>query len=123
MKQREMIFRAWNEKEKQMSKPFMFSDIGDDRIRKVWSSPRLSFSISDCIVNQFVGLFDKRGKKIFDGDIVEFDNTIMECKWLQSECMFVFYQKAWKETHEVNTENCKECKVIGNVFEHHIIIQ
>jgi uncharacterized phage protein (TIGR01671 family) len=67
---REIKFRAWNSKERQMSKSFTLHDIGDGRIRGVWSSPRLSFPITDCIMLQFTGLKDETGKEIYEGDVI-----------------------------------------------------
>ncbi len=73
MEGREIKFRAWNRKEKEMSKPFTLHDIGDGRIRDVWSSPRFSFPISDCTILQFTGLKDKNDKEIYEGNIVNID--------------------------------------------------
>lgn len=79
----------------------------------------------DCgyISMQFTGLKDKNGKEIYEGDIVEFDSTIMECKWLNGFSRFCFYQKGWKETHDVSIENTEKCNVIGNIYENSELIK
>lgn len=59
-------FRAWNVEEKEMRYTFL-----------IWNDGRVEgYGINDHIIMQYVGKKDINGVKIFEGDIIETDNTV-----------------------------------------------
>lgn len=120
-----LYFRAWNDKLKLMSKPFTFGQIlnYDDEYLK---------SITDEVILQFIGLKDKNGKEICEGDILcdyRLDGTYRMYKIFRSKGGFVFntHQDDFKKPIEqiLFTESCSDmqnagfletCEIEGNIF-------
>lgn len=85
----------------------------------------LCYDVDPSTVGQFTGLTDKNGKKIFEGDICEFDNdepdeneryTNYAVQWDCVNCQYVV----------VDGRNCEDCldiffakhaEVIGNIHD------
>ena len=120
-----LYFRAWNDKLKLMSKPFTFGQIlnFDDEYLK---------SITDEVILQFIGLKDRNGKEICEGDILcdyRLDGTYRMYKIFRSKGGFVFntHQDDFKKPIEqiLFTESCSDmqnagfletCEIEGNIF-------
>lgn len=72
-------------------------------------------------VSQYTGLTDKNGKKIFEGDIVQWSNIKMEIFW--GEHIGIGYGFCWRpygeeqSYHESMTGFIDEYEVIGNIFD------
>lgn len=72
-------------------------------------------------IGQYTGLNDKNGKKIFDGDIVQWSNIKMEIFW--GEHIGIGYGFCWRpygeeqSYHESMTGFIDEYEVIGNIFD------
>lgn len=126
----EQKFIAWNKKENQMSKPFTLFELCDGRIGEVWNSPKLSFSIQDCIIRQFIGLTDKNGREIYEGDIVHKDKRgwawyvvygyfgdakFYVCNGINSGREIEDEDNTWI-AHITDSEKF-ELEVIGNIYE------
>ena len=75
------------------------------------------------IIEQYTGLKDKNGTKIFEGDIVNMLNITdypMQIKWNKKWARFIFYNLVDKTEMNLFTE---QCEVIGNIYDNPELIK
>ena len=127
---RETKFRAWDKKEKRMSKPFEIGDLtgyegeggswvfyqerdGDDTFD--FSNNNKSL-LSNIELLQYTGLKDKNGKEIYESDILSGDYP--------DEVFFDKERGQWMVRNSQNPDDTlweilrdNNCEVIGNIYE------
>lgn len=82
-----------------------------------WKETELPFS--DVEIMQSTGLFDKNGKEIFEGDIVEYFDGEYSFVGVVENSAFGIYVKNKYDNYSFEDENTKEADVvvIGNIYE------
>ena len=129
-------FRAWDKINKMMFKKVQVLNLRPDK-NEVRVMPRnLNFkhsgviSIAHSIIMQFIGLKDKKGKEIYEDDIVSFYPYELSKQrhkkgWLihgrivfNDNAQFcIRYVDMFEPDGEIDYLFTKECEVIGNIYE------
>jgi uncharacterized phage protein (TIGR01671 family) len=121
---RNLEFRIWSPILKRFFKPQW---IAGDGLQALWLHTGNKISIeNNPVIQQFTGLFDKNKKKIFEGDIVKWNNKIWVISWNKKNCQYFLQSiKSYNagkpiagEWHFGKERMENYSKIIGNIFQH-----
>lgn len=122
---REIKFRAWDNSKKEMLYPKKAEDMTD----KITSASLLAAYNDGGLdsIMQSTGLFDKNGKEIWGGDVVEF-YYLGTHRDVVRYIVDGFKVNTTGHTDDVKTELClgfpfREMKIIGNIYENPELIK
>lgn len=116
---RKIEFRVWNKEKKHFIDPLSIALDGTGLIG-IWrdQSDNYDFKRQDNFeISLFTGLFDKNGKKIFEGDIVQWLNSNFAVEYLGG----CFYAGLMSLSSDGITGN--KWKVIGNIYENQELLK
>jgi len=108
---REIKFRAWDKRNKKMSKPYILKGEGYEEF---------DFG-KGCILIQYTGVKDKNGKEIYEGDIVKSPTFISEVIWKKDSGCFLY--KTNNKTFEGFAMGYEWVEIIGNIYENPELIK
>ncbi len=101
---RELKFKFWNKKDKKMTREL-----------ELWEIKDLGYLSGNLIPLQFTGLLDKKGIRIYEGDIVKWDSGIGEVYFSNGEFKHTYKEKDGSYRPDKKYWNFVE--VIGNIYE------
>lgn len=107
---REIKFRAWDTDEGKM---FYGVETGMDR--GIWIHFDSVLNHDGMVVMQFSGLGDRKGRPIFEGDVLKGERTMWVCRY-EAPC-FRLYRTDGKFTTFSKKYMRNDLEVIGNIFE------
>lgn len=129
---REIEFRAWLKDEKRMvvdEQVFIPLIVTNKGIMKLNPNIRednyyfVGEQEEDYILMQYTGLKDKKLKKIFEGDIVKFDNKLYKVIWDNDECRFGLTNNVENTLLLLTSWRMQKLEVIGNIYENRELIE
>ncbi len=118
-------FRIWDEIERKMHySAFNVSFSGSNSGEVVdagWRDPSKNFGIR-CILMQYIGIKDKNGREIYEGDVVKSSAafTLQKVEWGDFHSGFIFCGGSFIKT---SCPNCYTNEIIGNVYENPELIK
>ena len=125
MAKREILFRGWNKKNKQWLYGYYCVNRGEHFIAPdEFVNPLASYEdyvVDADSVGQYTGLKDKKGKKIFEGDILNVD--FLDVTRTVSYCKDGFVCVAANTINYDSHNVYKDCRVITNLHDYQELIK
>lgn len=117
-------YRAWDKEFKEIVQVDALV-FGEQIIKATYKNGNVvKEDLKNYVLMQSTGLFDKKRKEIFEGDILSIEtdeeNVKVEVSWDSKHALFVFESKKYNEKEalgELFEDNSYPFKIIGNVWE------
>lgn len=127
MAKREILFRGWNEKNKKWLYGYYFVYRGfhfispDEKVNPLDTYE--DYVVDADTVGQYTGMKDKKGKKIFEGDILVFDPWLAVVLWNEELATFALQFQFEDKVGLKPLGEWQTMTIIGNVHEHSELIK
>jgi len=115
MKQREIKFRAMRDDMGDCTWKYGNLTYKPDGTPRIQESPHFNV-FTTCLKGtegQFTGVKDSCGNDIYEGDIVDHDDSVGLCCVIYGKCEFYA-----EDSDKLGYDLCDTCTVIGNIHEH-----
>lgn len=113
---REIEFRAWDKKLGRLLEVLSI-DFENNFIMLTDGEIRTSSSFNNCVLEQYTGLYDKNGNKIFEGDMITCDDVIYEVYYAESGFKAMISIDGETFGGEYDLDSLSPVEVIGNIHE------
>ena len=113
---REIKFRVWNKRLKELLKVDKIKFDKKDKIKSVHTGIGISGEVDEIELLQFTGLKDKNGKEIYEGDIIKHNELTGYCVIEWKKLCWCLKHIGWNSVG-LRQYNSSEMKVIGNIHE------
>lgn len=136
---REIKFRAWDKEHNSMSEVFEFHiEMAQVKLRLKtgFGTERYLQFVKNVELMQFTGIFDKNGKEIYEGDVLDitselftdfgrtptgkYDTTYKLVKWIEDSWGYKILRSKSRvvgNEHKILTVSAKWGEIIGNIYE------
>jgi len=118
---REIKFRAWDKRQKQMSYPFTLVELTQYEHIFERKFPGFLAKFNDLIWMEYTGLHDKNGKEIYEGDILRYTHKDLGHP---VDYIVIFFEGAFVQDRPKDKRYTPDfwcdwdsLEVIGNIYE------
>lgn len=118
MKSNNLMFRAWDVIECRMYDICSLDNTGSyERVWEVREDKKGSPYNPNCVIMEYIGLKDKNGKEIFEGDIVSLSNKRYEITWNDRTGSWNVGGMFSINTNQPFSVRSSDLEIVGNIFE------
>ncbi len=114
---KDVLFRGKRMRDGKWVRGSLIVGTGDVRILPVGNELTDSERVDPDTVGQWLGLNDKNGTKIFEGDVLRYGKQTFEVRWLADICCYSFGDVVRSPRPATNYGTALSCEVVGNIFD------
>lgn len=115
---RPIRFRAWDKVNRRWLREFQVMSFGAIRTLEFNDKAEWQDVGENIVLMQSTGLFDAKGREIWEGDVVLADNEVCLIGWSERYASFNIRKNGWLHDHFFGEAyEANECEVLGSIYE------